>query len=64
MKLNKKFCYDKILPIIITAFLSAMISIFTNILAQYTGVEALRTNPESVGVIGLALKTAHVLKSC
>jgi len=64
MKLNKKYLYDHILPIIVTALLSALISIFTNILAQYTNLTILQTNPEATGILGMALKTAHSLKKC
>lgn len=55
--LNKQFFNDKILPIIITAILSALISMLTNLLSAYTGATAFHTDPATTGIIGLSLKS-------
>ena len=55
----KTYSYEKVLPILITAILSALISILGNILSAYTGSQTIHTNPETVGTLGLVLKSVH-----
>lgn len=63
MKLNKQFFIEKILPILITSLCSALISILGNIISAYTGNHTIQTNPETVGVIGGALKSIQHIKN-
>jgi len=64
MKLDKQFFFDKILPVLITAICSALITILTNIIAYYTKNTDIIANPVISGIIGASLKTAHNIKPC
>ena len=59
MKIDKDFFIQKILPILITAILSALISTLQNILAQYIGNPKIHSDPVVAGSIGIAIKAFH-----
>lgn len=59
-EIYKRFFYDKIIPICVTAILSALISILGNILSAYTGDHAIKTDPKTVGAVGIALKSIYL----
>lgn len=62
MKIDKGFIINKLLPILITSILSALVSMLQATLAEYTGASVKAGSPEASAVIGGALMSLRVLK--
>lgn len=62
MKLDKNFIINKLLPILVTSILSALVSMLQATLAQYTATNIPAGSPETSAIVGGALMSLRVLK--